>query len=291
MSDFILRNIAKKLICALLCAAIGCEIGNAEASGRYGKPEAEVWPGTTASGMAEKDSAATELGRGLTLLDLVSIDSEIGADGLRFYRPMPLADIGLANQDFERPESRAALAEQFLAHAQRDGQRVRDLEERLRLAQRRGKSALTAALVTQQREYNQRIDDLLMGAARQYAPLLYSTRHKDYPAMDIALANMAIIMVYLRKTNNLDAVFERLQPDYPRSFYVDLGKMAMAELYSAQKDYQSALKIYRRIARNQNAKYAGYALYKSGRIYHALGDYQRALSAFAQAIEQAEGEP
>lgn len=267
---------AKKARCYLVCVATVCEIGSADASGRYSKPEVEVWPETSESATAEKRSVPTELGREYTLLDLVSLDAARGAEWWRFYQPKNLAEIRLGEQDFKRPEFLAGLAEQYMQLAQDYGQRARDLDERLRLAQRRGQLARAAELATRKREQEQRTDEWLIGALKIYAQLHYVPEYKNYPGMESVLANMAAILISLKKTKNLDPVLERLQTDYPRSSFVDFGKLALAELLSEQKEYQGALRIYKRVARNQNAKYAGYALYKSGRIYYALGDYPRA---------------
>lgn len=286
-----MNNFAKKSLCYLAWVASVSGIGSAEAYGRHSKPEVEVWPGASESAKAETRLAPTELGRGCTLLDLVSMDAARGADWWRFYRPKNLAEIRLGEQDFKRPDFLAALADQYMQLAQDYGQRVGDLDERLRLEQRRGQLARTAELATRKREQEQRTDEWLIGALKIYAQLHYVPEYKNYSGMDTVLANMAVLLILLKKTKNLDPILDRLQTEYPRSLSVDLGKLALAELLSEQKDYQGALSIYKRIARNQNAKYAGYALYKSGRIYYALGDYSRALTAFAQAIERAEGEP
>ncbi len=281
----------RRALCCLVCVVILFDISSAGASGRYSKPEVKVWPETSESATTEKRPVPPELGRGYTLLDLVSLDASRGADWWRFYRPKTLAEIRLGEQDFKRPESLAGLAEQYMQLAQDYGQRVSDLDERLHLEQRRGRLARAAELATRKREQEQRTDEWLMGALKIYALLYHAPKYKNYAGMDTALTHMAVILILLKKTKNLDPILDRLQIDYPRSQFVDLGKMAMADLLSEQKDYQGALRIYKRISRSQNAKYAGYALYKSGRIYYALGDYPRALTAFAQAIERAEGEP
>lgn len=266
-----MKFFARKTLCYLAWVAAVSWVGSAEASGRYSKPEVEVWPGSSGSATAEERLSATELGSGFTLLDLVSMDTPRGAEWSCVYRRKTLAECRLEDEYFKRPEFLAALAEEYMQLAQDYGQRARDLDERMRLAQRRGKLAQAAELATRKREQEGRAGEWLIGALKKYAQLYHDPEYKNYAGMDAVLANMAVLLILLKKTKNLEPILDRLQNDYPRSSFVDLGKMAMAELLSEQKEYQGALRIYRRIARGQNAKYAGYALYKSGRIYICVG--------------------
>jgi tetratricopeptide (TPR) repeat protein len=212
--------------------------------------------------------------------------------------------------DKERPELLYRYAETLYGNSKSNNNAARKMDDEIYQLKKDGKTAEYDKKVKERAKYEKAANDARIDAFKKYKEVI-----DDYPAfpkrdevlfyMGYNLSELAsqyslesAIAADSNNTGDADALKEKSDKykEYARNYYKMLIKefpdskflpdafLEFAEFFFYDKDINSALKMYQRVAEYQTSNVYGYSVYMQGWCYYNLGEFTEAMKKFVETV-------
>jgi TolA-binding protein len=192
-----------------------------------------------------------------------------------------------SDSDPEKPDLLYRMAELYAEQQRYYNFRARELDAKIFDALNRGDNALADKLKKDQASYQQKENQWLLAAVKQYIQVVDNPKFEKYKRMDQVLFYLAYLLNQVKKEEAARKYFKRLIKDYPSSIYLPDAYLSFGEYYFENKEFENALKFYDKVLQYPDSRVYGFAKYKEGWVYYNLGDFKQAMQVFVDVVEYA----
>ncbi len=189
------------------------------------------------------------------------------------------------DNDPEKPDILFRMAELYAEQERYYSFRARELDEKVFEAQQKGDIGKVNLLKSQQKDYENREKQWLLGAVKQYITVASGPKYQSYQKMDQVLFYLAYLLTQVKKEDQARVFFKRLIKDYPQSPFLPHAYLSFGDYFFENKDLENALKFYEKVLQYRDSPVYGYALYKKGWVYYNLTDFKNSLATFVEVVE------
>lgn len=212
--------------------------------------------------------------------------------------------------DKERPDLLYRYAETLYANSKSNTTSARKMDDEIYELKKAGKTAEYDKKVKERTKYEKAATDARMDAFKKYKEVI-----DDYPTFakrDEVLFYMGYNLSELasqyqlasaiaedqgkkdeandlkelseKRKENARTYYKMLIKEFPESKFLPDAFLEFAEFFFFDKDINSALKMYQRVAEYQDSNVYGYSIYMQGWCYYNLGEFQEAMKKFVETV-------
>jgi tetratricopeptide (TPR) repeat protein len=192
-----------------------------------------------------------------------------------------------SDSDPEKPDLLYRMAELYAEQQRYYNFRARELDAKIFDAMNKGDNALADKLKKDQASYQQKENQWLLAAVKQYIQVVDNPKFEKYKRMDQVLFYLAYLLNQVKKEEAARKYFKRLIKDYPSSIYLPDAYLSFGEYYFENKEFENAIKFYDKVLQYPDSRVYGFAKYKEGWVYYNLGDFKQAMAVFVDVVEYA----
>jgi len=190
-----------------------------------------------------------------------------------------------SDSDPEKPDLLYRMAELYAEQQRYYNFRARELDAKIFDAMNKGDNALVDKHKKDQASFQQKENQWLLAAVKQYIQVVDNPKFEKYKRMDQVLFYLAYLLNQVKKEEAARKYFKRLIKDYPSSIYLPDAYLSFGEYYFENKEFENAIKFYDKVLQYPDSRVYGFAKYKEGWVYYNLGDFKQAMAVFVDVIE------